>query len=328
MSNPAMPVFDLHCDTLAKLGRSGTLDGTNAHVSLEGLRRGGVALQCFACFVPTGLFPKPLRGTLSRARFNKLYKNYQRMMQAHAGTLFPVLTASDVDRAGQDGRTGVLLTIEDGGVMGNRLEQVKKYYDLGVRLVTLTWNHPNPIGYPHSKNPADMSKGLTEYGRQVVYEMERLGMAVDVSHASDGVFYDVAKLASKPFVASHSNARAVCPHTRNMTDDMIRTLADRGGIMGLNLCPAFVGGDQNHTRMEDLVRQVLHIRRVGGSGILALGSDFDGIGGQLDVAGPQDWPRLAQALAEAGVPGSELEMMWSGNARRVLREALTPRVKA
>ena len=317
--------YDLHCDTLMKLAKGGDLDSgdSKAMVTLTGLRQGGVALQCFADFVPTGMFPKFCRGFLSGLMYRKLYKNYRAMIDRHRDALLPVLCAADLDRVGEDGKIGVLLTIEDGGVMGDRLENVQKYYDMGVRLVTLTWNHPNWIGYPHSKDPEIMGKGLTDYGRQVVTEMERLGMVIDVSHGSDALFFQVAQLAQKPFVASHSNARAVCGHTRNLRDDMIRLLADKGGVMGLNIGPEFLAdGGSGCSRVEDMVRQILHIRQVGGSGVLALGSDFDGVRGELAVAGPQDWPKLACALEKAGLSEDELEGMWWLNADRVLRKAL------
>ena len=319
----ARKAIDLHCDTLMKIAKSGNLDeNEKSHVSLKGLRDGGVALQCFADFVPTGLFPKPVRKIATAAMFNSFYKKYQKMMVYHADSLFPVLTKADLDKCGADGKIGVLLTIEDGGVLGNKLENVKKFYDKGVRLVTLTWNHENAIGYPNSYEPEIMNKGLTPFGKEVVREMERLGMVVDVSHVSDGVFWNVAEIARKPFLASHSNSRTVCNHKRNMTDDMIKAMADKGGVMGLNLGPEFVGAVEGVTRMEDLVAQILHIRNVGGSEVLALGSDFDGIHGALDVAGPQDWPKLEDALKAAGLSEDELDKMWYANAERVFREVL------
>ena len=319
----ARKAMDLHCDTLMKVAKSGNLDeNEKSHVSLQGLRDGGVALQCFADFVPTGILPKPVRKMASAAMFNSFYKKYQKMMVYHNDILFPVLKKEDLDRCGENGKIGVLLTIEDGGVLGDKLENVKKFYDKGVRLVTLTWNHENAIGFPNSYDPEVMNKGLKPFGREVVKEMERLGMVVDVSHVSDGVFWDVTEMATKPFLASHSNARAVCGHKRNMTDEMIKALADKGGVMGLNLGPEFVGAVEGVTRLEDLVAQILHIRNVGGTGVLALGSDFDGIHGALDIAGPQDWPRLEGALKEAGLSDDELDKMWYQNAEHVLRAVL------
>ena len=319
----ARKALDLHCDTLMKIAKTGNLDeNEKSHISLRGLQEGGVALQCFADFVPTGIFPKPIRKIATAAMFNGFYKNYQKMMVYHKDTLFPVLTKADLDKCGVDGRIGILLTIEDGGVLGEKIENVKKFYDKGVRLVTLTWNHENAIGYPNSYEAEIMNKGLKPFGKEVVKEMERLGMVVDVSHVSDGVFWDVAEMATKPFVASHSNSRTICGHKRNMTDEMIKKLADCGGVMGLNLGPEFVGAVEGVTRLEDLVAQILHIRQVGGAGVLALGSDFDGIHGALDIAGPQDWPCLEGALKEAGLSDDELDMMWYTNAERVLRDVL------
>ena len=319
----ARKAIDLHCDTLMKIAKTGNLDeNEKSHVSLRGLQEGGVALQCFADFVPTGMFPKPVRKIATAAMFNSFYKKYQKMMVYHNDILFPVLKKEDIDKCGESGKIGVLLTIEDGGVLGEKIENVKKFYDKGVRLVTLTWNHENAIGYPNSYEPEIMNKGLKPFGKEVVKEMERLGMVVDVSHVSDGVFWDVAEMASKPFLASHSNSRAVCGHKRNMTDEMIKALADKGGVMGLNLGPEFVGAVEGVTRLEDLVTQILHIRNVGGSGVLALGSDFDGIHGALDIAGPQDWPKLEAALQAAGLSDDELDMMWYTNAERVLRAVL------
>lgn len=244
-------------------------------------------------------------------------------MRRHADILLPILSAADIDRAEEQGKIGVLLTIEDGGVLGDQVSNVEAYYNKGVRLITLTWNHPNYIGVPNSRDPAVMSQGLTPYGREVVQEMERLGIVVDVSHVSDGVFWDVVEIAQKPFVASHSDARSICGHTRNMSDDMIRALAEKGGVMGLNLAPEFLAETGKVSRVEDMVRHILHIRNVGGSGVLALGSDFDGIHGEFEIAGPQDWPKLYDALQKAGLSEDELEQMWHRNVLRVLRETLS-----
>ena len=318
----ARKALDLHCDTLMKLPKTGNLDEKKNMVTLEGMKSGGVALQCFADFVPTGIFPKGFRKTLTAVMFNKLYKNYRRMMETHSDILFPVLTAADIDRAGVDGKIGVLLTIEDGGVLGEELDNVKKFYDKGVRLVTLTWNHPNAIGYPNSNDSEIMCRGLTDFGREVVREMERLGMVVDVSHVSDGVFWNVAEIARKPFLASHSNSRTVCNHKRNMTDEMIKKLADCGGVMGLNLGPEFLAEGSEDSRVEDMVKHILHIRNIAGTDVLALGSDFDGVHGNMDIHGPESWPKLEAALLAAGLSEDELDKIWWANAERVLRAVL------
>lgn len=314
--------FDMHCDTLMKIAKSGNLDEKKTMLTLKGLREGGVAVQCFAIFVATGAYPKPFRRAMTDRAAQKLYRNYEAMMAYHSDTLIPVLRASDLDRAGRDGRIGVLLTVEDGAIIGDKIENFQKFYEMGVRLVTLTWNFANFIGYPNSGRPELMSRGLTAFGREAVREMERLGIVVDVSHVSDGVFYDVARMSERPFVASHSNARAVCGHPRNMTDDMIRTLAEKGGVMGLNIGPQFLAKGTPESRIKDMVRQILHIQKVGGDGVLALGSDFDGVLGLFEVKGPQDWPKLAAALKKEGFSDTQLEKMWYSNAETVFRAVL------
>ena len=149
-----------------------------------------------------------------------------------------------------------MLTVEEGAVCKGSTGKLRHLYRLGVRMLTLTWNYPNELGWPNVKMPPEGSEeapdftvpdrehGLTETGFAFLSEMERLGMIVDVSHLSDAGFWDVARAAEKPFVASHSNARAVCHHVRNLNDEMIRALAEKGGVTGLNFCPSFLEAER------------------------------------------------------------------------------------
>ncbi len=172
----------------------------------------------------------------------------------------------------------------------------------------------------------DEKHGLTEKGREFVAEMERLGMIVDVSHLSDAGFWDVAEVTTKPFVASHSNARAVCGCVRNLTDDMIRVLADRGGCTGLNFCADFLKvlpvGEANPGVIEDVVRHALHITNVGGIEVLGLGSDFDGIDTNEALPGGQSMLLLWNALHKAGFKEGELDKIFYSNVLRVYRQVL------
>ena len=135
---------------------------------------------------------------------------------------------------------GALLTVEEGGVLDGSMERLEQLFEKNVRLLTLTWNKDNCIGHPNHRDKEKNALGLTPFGFEVICRMEELGMIVDVSHLSDGGFYDVARTMKKPFVASHSNARALCGHPRNLTDDMLKLLAKHGGVAGLNFCPAFL----------------------------------------------------------------------------------------
>lgn len=191
-------------------------------------------------------------------------------------------------------------------------------------MITLTWNYPNEIGYPHKDtNPVH---GLTKRGQELVQEMENLGILVDVSHLSDAGFYDVATCTSKPFVASHSNARAVCNTSRNLTDDMIRILGERGGVTGLNFYPDFLTlpmpGQENPGTIAAVTAHAKHIVNVGGIEVLGLGSDFDGIDSHKELPGVQAVWLLADAFAKEGFKASEIDKIMYGNVLRVYREAL------
>lgn len=316
-----MDSVDLHCDTLTHLFPWEDLRGNHLMVSIPKLRQADSLLQCCAIFVPTGRYPPPLRDALSKRRYRRVLRNYHRVLSHSVADITPVLSFKDIECCRSSGKIGLLLTVEDGGAIGPELSDFQRAYTDGVRLVTLTWNHPNRLGFPHSKDSALMDRGLTPFGIAALEEMERLGIIIDVSHLSDGGFRDVAEHTNKPFIASHSNSRAVTDHTRNLTDDMIRIIADRGGVIGLNYYPWFLNYSRA-SRLEDMVRHVLHIRNVGGPDVLALGSDFDGIDGKLDIRGPQDVPKLYAALQRAGLGMSDLEKMWQGNALRILRTLL------
>lgn len=177
--------------------------------------------------------------------------------------------------------------------------------------------------FMHTPN---LTGGLTEKGKELVAEMENLGIIPDVSHLSDAGFYDVLEVTKKPFVASHSDARAVCPNVRNMTDDMIRKLSERGGVMGLNFCADFLEerplGEENPGSIAAVVRHAEHIVKTGGIDVLGLGSDFDGIPTHRELPGAQSMGRLWEALHRAGFDQGELDKIFYGNVLRVYRDTL------
>lgn len=230
------------------------------------------------------------------------------------------------------GRTSAFLTIEDGMSVYGSFEKLKHYYDLGIRLITLTWNFENCFGYPNSFDPELMKKGLKPFGKEAISVMEDMGIIVDVSHLSDGGFYDVAEIAKKPFIASHSNARSLTDHPRNLTDDMIRILASKGGVAGLNFAPAFLADVPTRnidklkaskvSRIEDMVRHLNHMKNVGGEDFVALGSDLDGIGGQLEIGSIDKMPNLFDALSKSGWTQNQIDKLAFGNAKRFLSNTL------
>lgn len=166
-------------------------------------------------------------------------------------------------------------------------------------------------------------KGLTDFGIAVVERMQQLGMIVDVSHLSDAGFWDVVCHAKKPFAASHSNAREICGHVRNLSDDMIRALAEKGGVTGLNFCPDFLNARAGYKgAIEDVVRHAKHIVNAGGYECLGLGSDFDGIPTHAELTGADQMPLLDEAFQKAGFSASQREKIFSGNVLRLYRDTL------
>lgn len=314
-----MRAVDLHCDTLSALlrrerrGESASLRANELHVDIGKLRRGGHLLQCFAVFVDLAE-GAPLEDALAQIDL------FYRCMEECKDDIAPVTTWAELEEARRAGRLSAMLTAEEGGMCFGEPALLRMLHRLGVRMMTLTWNHENELGWPNRvREGRPEPRGLKERGFAMLAEMERLGVIVDVSHLSDGGFWDVCRAAKKPFVASHSNARAVCGHVRDLTDDMLRALADRGGVAGLNFYPPFLGG----ASVAHMAAQIEHMRRVGGIGCVALGSDFDGI--ELTPAGMDDCSRLPLLEAELRrrrFTEDEIESVFCGNALRLLRELL------
>ena len=248
-----MKVWDLHCDTLSELRRA-EKNGTPAsfahndlHIDLEKLQAGDYMLQCLAAFVNLA---DPTPGADPLVTALEEIDVFKRIMAKYPDRIAPVYTAADIRKNAEAGKISGLLTVEEGGCCKGSLGVLRRMYELGVRMMTLTWNHDNELAAPQA-NPggplaAQTQRGLTETGFAFLAEMERLHMIVDVSHLSDRGFWDIVEHGTRPFAASHSNCRALCPHTRNLTDSMIRALAEKGGIAGLNYYAAFLDTDPAH----------------------------------------------------------------------------------
>ena len=321
-----MKVVDMHCDTIGELwkaekaGKPISLRSNSLHIDLEKMQKGDYLLQNFAMFVFLGREKDPLVNVL------EMIDVYNRAMAENADIIGPVLKYEDIEKNRAAGKLSGMLTIEEGAVLKGNPYVVRSLYQLGVRMLTLTWNFENEIGYPNTIVKAkdyDPSRhyGLKPDGIEIVREMNRVGMIVDVSHLGDDGFWDVVKYCDGPFVASHSNARAVCNHTRNMTDDMIRALADKGGVMGLNFCGDFLNPN-GKSRVEDMVRHAKHIINVGGRDILGLGTDYDGIDGDLELDHCDKLPLLAQEMERQGFSTQQIEKIFHGNVLRLYREVL------
>lgn len=317
-----MRYIDLHCDTLmgAYLAKKDDLyQLPDTSVDIQRLQQVGAGAQFFAIFLP----PRPDDRFLEdEAYIRAASEIWHTTAHRHPEECALCKSARDYKNAVANNKVGMFLTIEDGRSVKGDLQNLQRYWDMGVRLISLTWNFENCFGYPNSPNKIEMDKGLKDFGRDAVAYMNQLGMIVDVSHLSDGGFWDVLQLSSKPVVASHSNARAITPHPRNLTDDMILALAKQGGVAGLNFCPYFLGEsiECQQSRVADMVRHVQHLLNVGGEDLLALGSDLDGIGGQLEIDSCHKMDMLWNALSAAHIGDDVIEKMAEKNILRVIEE--------
>lgn len=331
-----MKVLDMHCDTISVLlrqkreGKEASLRENMGHLDLVRMKESGYLLQNFALFVNRGSGRDPWEEVCALQEF------YQEELAKNGDLIAPVLKFTDIADNEAKGKLSAMLTVEEGAVCKGEVEKLRKLYEMGVRMMTLTWNYPNEIGFPNLDCAreeekdflyiADAVNGLTERGKEIVSVMEELGMIVDVSHLSDAGFYDVAECTKKPFVASHSNARSMCRCVRNLKDDMLRKLADRGGCTGLNYCPDFLTevphGEKNPGTVEAVVEHAKHIVNVAGVEVLGLGSDFDGIDGHAQLQGVQSMELLWDAMHKGGFTQAQLDKIFYQNVLRVYQDVL------
>ncbi len=334
-----MKIIDMHCDTIFEIEKQNcNLRENHLHIDLKKLKQSNYLLQNFALYVPLKEFDKnynditspnknPLKDVLTLADY------YYRQLEANQDLIAPVYTYEDIEKNEKAGKISVLLTIEEGGVCLGSLSVLRMLYRLGVRMMTLTWNFPNEIGYPNfgldekgipSLTHFNTKDGLTETGFTFLEEMERLGMIIDVSHLSDAGFYDVYNHTKKPFVASHSNARTICGAGRNLTDDMIRKLSLRGGVTGLNFCSDFLvlpkEREQNKDTITALINHAKHITNIGGIECLGLGSDFDGIPTNESIPNATYMSQLYDTMKKAGFSENDLDKIFYKNVLRVYKD--------
>lgn len=305
--------IDLHCDTASRLLYENLkLKESICKVDIEKLKKAKAKAQVFAHFIELNIVENPY------TEFINMYNNFISEIKENEDSIEIVRNLNELENVNNKGKIGAFLSIEEGEVLEGKVERVEELYNMGIRFITLTWNFKNSIGYPNAGYKYK-DYGLTEKGKEIVLEMERVGIIPDCSHLSDGGFYDLIDICKKPFIATHSNARAITDHSRNLTDDMIVKLAEKGGVMGLNFCAPFLGSEKVPS-INSMIKHIKHTRNVGGIDVLALGTDFDGIGNEVEIENIGEIGRLRDALLKEGFTNSEIDKIFYGNVKRVLKE--------
>lgn len=333
------------------------------HTDLRRMKAGAIDAEFFAVYVGREFVnKKPAEGGGAARRALDMIDIVYEQVRRHPDALEMAYTANDIRRIAKKGKIAALMGIEGGHAIEDSLHALRMFYRLGIRYMTLTHSNTNnwadsegDINNPNVKH----HNGLTDFGREVVREMNRLGMMVDISHVSDKTFFDVIAVTRAPVIASHSSARALANHTRNMTDDMLRAVAKNGGVIMINFFDGFIDSHkaaltmQARTVMEELNRQhpnepqrvreeirkwraennpgvtplsvlidhFVHVAKVAGIDHVGIGSDFDGVSGLPE--GMEDiskLPNITFELMKRGFSDADIKKVLGENILRVMSE--------
>lgn len=310
-----MKFIDMHCDTLTVCAeRKGDLAVCGLQTNLTKLHKSGYIAQCFAVFT---------EGETAAADFEKYLAFYKKMLSGHGDIAAPVLKCNDISRCEKEGKLGCILTVENLSFTGGDLSKLDLLKAEGVKMTSLVWNNENVFARPNLIFENGLpsfekreSRGLTRLGKEAAERLDELKIIIDISHLSDGGADELLTDRKIPIVASHSNAAAVCGVSRNLTDGLIKKIADCGGVVGVNFCADFLGGEA----FESVLLHLKHIIKIGGSDVIALGSDFDGIPEVENLEGCERVPALFEYLRAKGIDNGTLEKLAYKNFLRVFSE--------
>ncbi len=299
---------DMHCDTAAECFDKGlSLYKNNLHIDLKRLEAAGFGVQFFAVWI------RPEQSDRGFKRAAEVIEYFNKQCVQYKDKVNLIGNANDFC----DDKINAVLTIEGGEALEGEERNLEKLYNMGVRLITLTWNGANQLGCGVMSG----NDGLTPFGKSIVKEMNSLGMIIDVSHLSETGFWDVAQISQAPFVASHSNAKAICNHPRNLTDKQIKYLIKINGFMGINLYPPFLTEGDAH--LEHVYAHIDHCLSLGGEDILGFGADFDGIDKTpCEIAGVQDMYKICDFLLKKGLTEGVVSKIAHNNLERVAKEIM------
>ena len=330
-------VVDTHNDTILHLITSPpfTSDGTgtqpprrtlgerseHGQIDLPRIKEGGVDCLLFAMYV------SPLH-TSRLLRLVQMLDKFHMELEKYPEQIALATSYSDIMKAYAEGKTAAVITIEGGEPLEGKIESLRAAYRLGARSLTLTHFPRNELG---DGSGADSGSHLTEFGAEVVKEMNRLGMIVDISHLNETGFWDVMELSSDPVIATHSNCKALCSHHRNLTDDQIKALADKGGVINLSFCAGFIKdgvgfGDPealSKVTVNDWLDHLNHAVELVGADHVGVGSDLDGGCGFPGLDDVTKFPTLTEGMVSRGYSEEDIVKILGGNNLRVFKKILS-----
>src|SRR5579863_2633359 len=284
------------------------------HIDIPRMKEGGLNAIFFSIWCNANMTGAP-----ATKRAFDLIDETKAQVTKHPQDLALATTAEEVRRAHAQGKIAALMGVEGGHMINNDLNVLRRFAALGVRYMTLT--HTNDLDWAGSSGDDAKHIGLSPFGKDVVLEMNKLGVMVDISHVSDKTFWDALEVSRAPMIASHSSCRAICNAPRNMTDDMIKALAAKGGVIQINYhCNYLNTRKPPHATIDDVVAHIDHIRRIAGIDAIGIGSDFDGI--ECAPVGLDDvskFPNLTRALLEKGYSAGDIRKIYGANLLRVMR---------
>lgn len=306
-----MPIIDLHADTIVKMYETKThLRENTHHIDLNKLKAGNYAAQWFALFIEKFKIEEPLMDYII-----KIYDYFLKELEENKDQIGLATDFTSYKALRAEGKIAAFLSLEEGEPIYPDLAYLDQLVKMGVRMMTLTWNEVNHLGAPHSERA-----GLTTFGKEVVDYLNNQPVLVDISHLSEVGVRDIEEIYRGPIMASHCDAHAIYRHSRNLSDEVIRLIADRGGIIGLNFYSYFLNGTDS-SRIDDLIRHVAHFYQIGGQDILALGTDFDGIHCKTEVCNASEMGILVDRLSRT-YSMDFVEALCRGNAERLIKENL------
>ena len=309
-------IADTHCDTLSLLSKNNFLCGSaDMNLSLPRLLRGNIKLQCFAvCVHPDNNGKCFAEGIKLVDKFDKLISDTE--------LLTSVKTAEDITDLPGTSRIGAMLTVEGGDILDENENNIDILYERGMRMFSFTWNNSNFLCGGIGEN----SSGLTQAGKNVLARCEEKGIIIDVSHISEKGFFDVVQNSSVPFIASHSNAKKICSHKRNLSDEQLTVIKKCNGCVGINFYPPFLN-NSGIASVEDIIRHIEYIASLIGVEYICIGSDFDGVENNLPrgMEHPGKMQSICERLCRLNYPQKYIDMICHENIFRVLKNILPSR---